>query len=580
MAKVKAKNRGAVSRSGPIFRFPAYSEAPVWPGVWWVLLAAFVWRALIALTTDFIIHPDEIMQYLETAHGAVFGNNLLYMEYYYGQRSWLMPGFVAGILWLCDAVGLGIPEFYVPAVKLVFCAISLFIVYGLYVVARRLFNENAARIAVVFGAFWYELAGFAHKPMTEFVATALLFASFIVLFRREKPSNARLMAATALAVLLVAIRIQYAPLAAVALLPDFIRSDWRARLMMAGVGAVGLAVVGLFEYVTWGGYPFNSYWVGLNINIHWNTLRAGESSPFKLIVALIVGSGGIFLAAFVAGVVRFRRSFFILGLILAVLLPHMLSANREYRYVFAIVPLWILLFADLLATGMSARHSFPELLARMGRPLAGVAYAAVVSLMGVFNAIPQQYQAHVWRHFDGTFDAYRYLRKDDGVTGILEGTRELGTTPGYYYLHKKVPLYDNVTAWRLFGADRLSEHVSHVITYFPVTVSKVSRSRGQYVVHTDGGDIPAPIILSDRERDKLVFWDERGQPTVVEDFEKVHVIEKDGMTLWRSKRERPARQWKRYVITPSLDEGYDLMRGAFGEGVRKPPENFGIEFAE
>ena len=289
MAKVKAKDRGPVSRSGPIFRFPAYSEAPVWPGVWWVLLAAFVWRALIALTTDFIIHPDEIMQYLETAHGVVFGNNLLYMEYYYGQRSWLMPGFVAGILWLCDAVGLGIPEFYVPAVKLVFCAISLLIVYGLYVVARRLFNENAARIAVVFGAFWYELAGFAHKPMTEFVATALLFASFIVLFRREKPSNARLMAATALAVLLVAIRIQYAPLAAVALLPDFIRSDWRARLMMAGVGVAGLAVVGLFEYVTWGGYPFNSYWVGLNINIHWNTLRAGESSPFKLIVALIVG---------------------------------------------------------------------------------------------------------------------------------------------------------------------------------------------------------------------------------------------------------------------------------------------------
>ena len=39
-----------------------------------VLALAFVARAAIALSGDFVLHPDEIMQYLEPAHRLVFGN--------------------------------------------------------------------------------------------------------------------------------------------------------------------------------------------------------------------------------------------------------------------------------------------------------------------------------------------------------------------------------------------------------------------------------------------------------------------------------------------------------------------------
>ena len=76
---------------------------------------------------DFVLHPDEIMQYLEPAHRLVFGNGVTYWEYFYGARSWLVPGLVAGVLWLLDAAGLGQPVWYVGAVKLVFCALSLLI---------------------------------------------------------------------------------------------------------------------------------------------------------------------------------------------------------------------------------------------------------------------------------------------------------------------------------------------------------------------------------------------------------------------------------------------------------------------
>ena len=70
------------------------------PGPWRFLLLvlAFVVRAAIALCGDFVLHPDEIMQYLEPAHRLVFGNGVTYWEFFYGARAWLVPGVVAGIL--------------------------------------------------------------------------------------------------------------------------------------------------------------------------------------------------------------------------------------------------------------------------------------------------------------------------------------------------------------------------------------------------------------------------------------------------------------------------------------------------
>ena len=80
-------------------------------------------------------------------------------------------------------MGLGEPFWYVGGVKLMFCAFSLLIPVGMYFFARRHFGELSARVALLAGAFWYELVGFAHKPMTEFVATALLMALLVLCVR-------------------------------------------------------------------------------------------------------------------------------------------------------------------------------------------------------------------------------------------------------------------------------------------------------------------------------------------------------------------------------------------------------------
>ena len=206
-------------------------EQPRWKLAPPVLALAFAARAAVALAGDFTLHPDEIMQYLEPAHRLVFGNGVIYWEWFYGARSWLVPGVVAAVLALFELVGLGEPFWYVAGVKLLFCALSLVVPAGMYGFARRHFGETAGRAALIAGAFWYELVRFAHKPFTELVALAPL-AGLLALCARPRLDRAPAVClAAGLAVLAGAIRMHYAPVAAVLLAVVFVRT--RRKLLLA-----------------------------------------------------------------------------------------------------------------------------------------------------------------------------------------------------------------------------------------------------------------------------------------------------------------------------------------------------------
>ena len=252
-----------------------------------VLGLAFAARAAVALAGDFVLHPDEIMQYLEPAHRLAFGSGIVYWEYFYGARSWLVPGAVAGLLKVFDAAGLGQPWWYVDGVKLAFCALSLAIPAGMYLFARRHFGEAAARISLVAGAFWYELAGFAHKPLTEFVAAAPLMAllALCVCPAPDRPRVACL--AAALAVLTAAIRLQYAPVALVLLGVVFLRT--RLKLLLVLVAASAFCAVGVFDALAWNSGLFHSYVTNVRFNLILGEMRTGESPAYQYLWWLAVG---------------------------------------------------------------------------------------------------------------------------------------------------------------------------------------------------------------------------------------------------------------------------------------------------
>ena len=487
---------------------------PRWKLLPHCLALAFVIRAAVALSGDFVLHPDEIMQYLEPAHRLAFGNGVMYWEYFYGARSWLLPGAIAGVLKLFDIVGAGQPGWYVPGVKLGLCALSVAIPAGMYFFARRHFGELSARAALLAGVFWYELAGFAHKPMTEFVATALLLALLALAVRPDANSARTVWQAALLAVLAAAIRIQYAVPAAALLGVLLVRTKRRWHLVLAA--ATVAAGVGVFDAITWGGGLFHSYITNVRFNLVVSEFRAGESPAYQYLAWLALSGGGLSALAAVTALFHPRRYGFLLALSALVLAMHSLQAHKEWRFVFAVVPIWLLVGADIWARLASSPR---------GRRLAAVAASlfAAVSLAGLANALPRQaslYQA--WsngteavaflRDQDPVFPAYRYLARAPDVKGVWQVDRPYFNLPGYYYLHRDVPLYDMYSGRELIGieAEQIRAAVSHIVSSDPAT------SVPGYSLEREFGGIR---VLRRAENDGGVRQWEARTPTLVHEFE-------------------------------------------------------------
>ena len=525
---------------------PTDPDQPPWRLVPLVLALAFAVRAAVALAGDFVLHPDEIMQYLEPAHRLAFGNGVIYWEYFYGARSWLVPGSVAGVLRLFDAVGLGEPIWYVGGVKLLFCAVSLAIPAGMYCFARRRFGETAARVALLAGALWYELAGFAHKPLTEFVATAPLLGLLALCASRSLDRPRTVLLAAALAVLTAAIRLQYAPVALLLLGTVFLRTPLKA--LLAAAAATLLLAVGTVDALTWNGGLFHSYVTNVRFNLILGEMRAAESPAYQFLWWLTIAGGGLSMLCLAAALRWPARYGLLLGLIALMLLAHSVQAHKEYRFIFAVVPLWLLIGADLTARAAAWIAARPRVRPGAHRWATGAAGAlfAAVSLAGVLNALPAQgrvYQA--WsqetgitgfvRGQDPIFAAYRYLARAPGVDAVWQVDRAYFNSPGYFYLHRAVPFYDAFTGR---GINRDLATVTASVTHLV----------------TEDANLEVPGYRQERN------------------FGRVRILRREAA-------DRPARRWQRYAPVVTDEFVHRIMRQV-DAAAAAPPANDGIRYLE
>ena len=573
-----ARLRSALDAAPDLLLHPRTPTEPVWKLLWPVLALAFAARAAVALSGDFLLHPDELMQYLEQGHRIAFGNGVLYWEFFYGARSWLTPALIAGVLALFDAAGLGQPSWYVGGVELAFCAISLLIPAGMYFFARRHFDEAAARAALLAGAFWYELVGFAHKPLTGFTATALLMALLALCVRpphRDGPAAAWL--AAFLAVLAAAVRMQYAPLALALLGLYFLRAGQGAapgkgvtgtRTQLVLASGVFVLAVGIFDALTWDGGLFHSYLTNLRFNVALSGVSGASDSPaWQYLWWLALAGAGLGALCAAAALRDLRRYGFLLSLIALVLILHSAQAHKEYRFIFAVVPLWLLVGAGVVARlARPARLAAPAALATPDTPTApdaraagtgrtpvrvyGVAGAvfAGVSLAGILNALPWQHEVYegaytpqgivirFLRDQDPVFPAYRYLAEAPGVEAVWHVDRHYHSLPGYYYLHRKIPFYDVATGY----GSNLHED--------PETI----RASASHLV-SGNPDLSVPGY------------------TLEKAFGGIRILRREG-------DEPPIRRWRDFTPTITGELDHRLMRG-IDPGAPSPPANLGIRFA-
>ena len=531
------QSRSALAAVPDVLLHPQTPAEPVWAYLWPVLALAFVVRAAVALSGDFMLHPDEIMQHLEPAHRLAFGNGVVFWEFYYGARSWLTPGLVAGVLTLFDAVGLGEPVWYVGGVKLTFCGISLLIPAGMYCFARRYFGEAEARIALLAGAFWYELVGFAHKPMTEFTGTAAL-AVLLALCMRPSPDRPRVVWPVAfLSVLAAAVRIQYAPLALALLGLLFFRVGKGAKAQLVLAATVFFLAVGVFDAVSWNAGLFHSFHTYLRFNLLVD--RGAEARPvYEYLWWLLLTGGGLSALCLAMALRDLRRYGFLLLAIALILITHSVSAHKDYRYLFVFTPLWLIIGAGVVTRLADGVNEPIRVYA-----LAGTVFVAV-SLAGILNTLPYQDEVYAStdartlrfiRKQDPVFAAYRYLAEAPGVAAVWHVDRGYEFAPGYYYLHRKMPLYDSRTGpannlHKDLGTLRAS--VSHIVT------GSTQLAVPGYVVEKAFGDI---------------------------------------RILRREENESPVRGWQNFTPTITDNLYPQFLRRIYAD-TPLPPANFGIRF--
>ena len=286
-------------------------------------------------------------------------------------------------------MGLGQPWWYVGGVKLLFCALSLAVPAAMYWSGRRHFGEAAGRVALLAGAFWYELVGFAHKPMTEFVATAPLLALLALCLRPHADGSRVVWQAAGLAVVAAAIRLQYAPLALLLLGIVLLRTRDRLHLVLA-------AAVLLFG----------------------RRVRRTDLGPRPV-----------------------------------PLLPYQPAVQHGRRGV-----------------------------------AGGREPAVPVKETGKVSFVRRRFQ-------DPVFAAYRYLARESDAAAVWQVDRAYHGLPGYYYLHRRIPLYDAFTGYGVsHDLATLSASVSHLLVADPaVAVAGYSLERefgGVRILRRDAGGPP------------------------------------------------------------------------------------------
>ena len=434
-----------------------------------ILLAGLAFRLWIAWQGDFIYHPDELFQYLEQAHRLVFDSGFVPWEYRYGVRSWILPGFIAGFLGGFRLLGLDSPAFYVPAIKAVFCLLSLLIPWGMYAFGRRHFSERAGIFALVLGCFWYELAVFAHKPLTTLVATSFLM---LYLGLEKKTASARRASFLGMAGgFSIAIRVQILPLFLIFFPWTAFRLSKRERLFFAGGILIVLGAAGLLDALTWGRF-LSSYWENLRINYFFDVSSIFGTLPSnQYLYWLAVTSFGAFYLSLISGI--YRERWLIIGGVVAILLTYSLISHKEYRFIFSIVPLWLLLAADGLARiSIKANH-----LKRVVFLLLGL-----VNMAGIFNALPglrKTYEMYSFNPYflkrDPVFEVCQILATESGVTGVLDmrlysfGEKKQEARYAifgisYYYLHHQIPIYNPTSYSRFLEGKDERAYVSHIVT--------------------------------------------------------------------------------------------------------------------
>lgn len=408
-------------------------------GIPWLLLLVLIGiiaRQSLAVAFPSIHHPDEVFQYWEQGYRLFYGAGIVPWEYRDGIRSWIVPGFIAGVIWLVEAMG-GSQEMWRFVVQLILSVASMSIVVTAFFWARRLSGLGAGVLAALMASVWFEFLYFSAKPLTAVIAAAVLFPAAYLLCAKPNPSVKACLWGGALLGFAFALRFHVAPMIFVIGLVHLIRTPWKKWWPSLTAAALMVLASGLLDWATWGA-PFQSIWLNFFINVFEGKAAVYGTQPLVWYFALYTNEWtGFTIPMLALLLIGARRSPVLFMVPLALVLALSLIGHKEYRFVYPTLPFILTLVsvgvADIfgLATrtlGVSRR--------RMAFMITCVAIAltSITLLVHDGNRAKFVAQAH-------HIAAFAKAGEVEGMCGFAVAHLGWGETPGYSGLGRTVPMY-------------------------------------------------------------------------------------------------------------------------------------------
>ncbi|MGD0835285.1 MAG: arabinofuranosidase catalytic domain-containing protein [Polyangia bacterium] len=427
-------------------------------------------RAYLALHDQGVIWPDEIFQTLEQGHRLAFGYGFVPWEFRDGARSWLLPGIVGGVMKALAAGGMHSGSSLTAGTKLVFAGLATL---AFYPVLRMAYAWGGILAALLCGAVACAFPAnliYSSRAMSEVASAPFLTwglwllwpwgmghagRAAAVLARPGRVGRMRtdwllLWAGVSLGFCAL-LRYQNAMLVPAVLLIVATRRSLRVAALVAVGAVLVLLFGGWLDWVTWG-KPFHSLVVYVRFNLLEHGASAwGIANRWFYLRTLLETDGAAVLvlaAGFVAGL---RRTWPVGVLALIFLGAHTLIPHKELRFLYPVLPLFVL----CSAVGLSVITSSLPCSART-RLVAGAALA--LALLVSFSVRARQVSFQdigqfmddsccggptsplVWGAFEERNRLFSQAGSHVDLCGLAAPTINAYWTGGYSYLHRAVPV--------------------------------------------------------------------------------------------------------------------------------------------
>lgn len=387
---------------------------------------AFALRLGLAVHSPSVFYPDEVFQTLEPAHKLVYGYGVTTWEWRDANRSWVFPGFLAGIMRVTSWMGKG-SSGYLLGIEIVLSLLSLTAVWFAYAWARRVSGTPAAVVAALGCSFYFGLIYFAPKAFSEVVAAHVMLPGlYIGRYADRMSQRKRLFLAGSLCGLATCLRIQLLP-ALLFAMACFCYPKWRDRIGPAVAGfLIPVLAFGLVDWFTWS-YPWESFinYVVLNLTSKHVREDFGTAPWYWYILALLVLIGPVIM--FLAH--GTRRSPFLAVFCGIVFVSHSLIAHKDIRYIYPILTPAI----TLIAIGLV------DFLQRKNQPHTNWVILPATACLLVSSVFLAVLEADWYKPRWG-IEAFDRLSREPDLCGVGLYRVSWVSSGGYTHLHRNVPL--------------------------------------------------------------------------------------------------------------------------------------------